>query len=124
MANKVLTLEEVRAVLADKSCAGHTDAVRALLHKHGAEKLSEIDPAVYPALLQDAEALKSHCRRAGRVAVGGVAWSVKSPQCTPYSGGARASVGTAIICVSGCATRCITNALPTAAVVRQRQIGA
>ena len=54
--NRVLTLEEVRAVLADKSCAGHTDAVRALLHKHGAEKLSEIDPAVYPALLQDAEA--------------------------------------------------------------------
>lgn len=68
--NRVLTLEEVRAVLADKSCAGHTDAVRALLHKHGAEKLSEIDPAVYPALLQDAEALKAHPRRAGRVAVG------------------------------------------------------
>jgi hypothetical protein len=53
-----VTLEEVRAVLADKSRAGHTDAVRALLHKHGAEKLSKIDPAAYPALLQDAEALK------------------------------------------------------------------
>lgn len=52
-----VTLEQVRSVLADKSRAGHTDAVRALLHKHGAEKLSEIDPAAYPALLRDAEAL-------------------------------------------------------------------
>ncbi len=57
-AQKALSLEQVRSVLADKSRAGHTDAVRALLHKHGAEKLSEIAPAAYPALLQDAEALK------------------------------------------------------------------
>jgi hypothetical protein len=56
-AEPTVTLEQVRGVLADQSCAGHTDAVRALLYKHGAEKLSEIDPAAYPALLRDAEAL-------------------------------------------------------------------
>lgn len=48
-------LEDVRAVLAEKSRAGHTAEVRALLKKHGADKLSEIEPAKYEALLQDAE---------------------------------------------------------------------
>ena len=54
---KLLTLEEVRAVLAEKSRAGHTAEVKALLLKHGADKLSDIDPAEYPALLADAEVL-------------------------------------------------------------------
>lgn len=54
---KPLTLEEVRAVLAEKSRAGHTAEVRKLLEKHGASKLSEIDSAKYPALLADAEGL-------------------------------------------------------------------
>lgn len=54
---KPLTLEEVRMVLAEKSRAGHTAEVRALLVKHGADKLSDIDPAKYPALLADAEVL-------------------------------------------------------------------
>lgn len=54
---KPLTLEEVRAALAEKSRAGHTAEVRALLIKHGADKLSDIDPAEYPALLADAEVL-------------------------------------------------------------------
>lgn len=54
---KALTLEEVRAVLAEKSRAGHTAEVKALLLKHGADKLSDIDPAQYPALLADAEVL-------------------------------------------------------------------
>ena len=54
---KPLTLEEVRAVLAEKSRAGHTAEVRALLLKHGADKLSEVDPAEYPALLADVEVL-------------------------------------------------------------------
>lgn len=52
-----LTLEEVRMVLAEKSRAGHTAEIRALLVKHGAEKLSDIDPAKYPALLAEAEVL-------------------------------------------------------------------
>ena len=54
---KPLTLEEVRAVLAEKSRAGHTAEVRELLNKHGADKLSEIDPAEYAALLAEAEVL-------------------------------------------------------------------
>ena len=52
-----LTLEAVRAVLTDKSRNGHTADIRALLEKHGAPKLSEIDPDKYAALLADAEAL-------------------------------------------------------------------
>ncbi len=54
---KPLSLETVRAVLAEKSCNGHTAEIRALLELHGAKKLSEIDPAEYPALLAEAEAL-------------------------------------------------------------------
>ena len=54
---KPLTLEEVRAVLAEKSRSGHTEEVRELLAKHGADKLSEIDPAEYAALLSEAEVL-------------------------------------------------------------------
>ena len=52
-----LKLEDVRAVLAEKSRAGHTAEVRALLKKYGAAKLSEIDPANYEALLQGAEVI-------------------------------------------------------------------
>ena len=48
---------DVRAVLAEKSRAGHTAGVRALLKKHGADKLSEITPAKYEALLKDAEVI-------------------------------------------------------------------
>lgn len=54
---KPMTLEEVRAVLAEKSRSGHTEEVRALLNKHGADKLSEIDPTEYAALLAEAEVL-------------------------------------------------------------------
>lgn len=52
-----LTLEQVRAVLADKSRAGHTAAIRDLLQKYGACKLSQVDPNNYEALLRDAEVL-------------------------------------------------------------------
>ena len=52
-----LTLEAVRAVLADKSRNGHTAEIRSLLQKYGADRLSEITPAKYKALLADAEAL-------------------------------------------------------------------
>lgn len=54
-----LKLEDVRAVLAEKSRAGYTAEVRALLKKHGADKLSEIDLAKYEALLQDAEVIEN-----------------------------------------------------------------
>ena len=52
-----LMLEDVRAVLAEKSRAGHTAEVRALLKKYGAAKLSEINPANYEALMRDAEVI-------------------------------------------------------------------
>ncbi len=52
-----LTLEQVRAVLADKSRKGHTSEIRALLQRYGAAKLSGIDPSNYKALLADAEVL-------------------------------------------------------------------
>lgn len=54
---KTISLEEVRAVLAEKSQDGFTAEVRGLLEKHGAPKLSQIDPGKYPALLADAEEL-------------------------------------------------------------------
>lgn len=56
-AEPALTLEQVRAVLADKSRAGHTAEIRVLLQKYGASRLSGVDPASYEALLADAEVL-------------------------------------------------------------------
>jgi len=53
----VLTLEAVRAVLADKSRAGFTAQIRSLLQKYGSDKLSGIDPSNYKALLTDVEGL-------------------------------------------------------------------
>lgn len=52
-----LTLEAVRAKLADKSRAGFTAQIRSLLQKYGADKLSGVDPANYKALLKDVEEL-------------------------------------------------------------------
>ena len=54
---KAITLEEVRAVLAERSHDGYTDQVRGLLQKYGAEKLSGVDPKHYAALMKDAEVL-------------------------------------------------------------------
>lgn len=51
--SKPIMLEQVRAVLAEKSRSGHTADVRALLEAHGAAKLSAIDPKEYPALLAE-----------------------------------------------------------------------
>ncbi len=56
-AKPAITLEQVRAVLAEKSHDGYTAEVRALLQKHGADKLSLIDPAEYESLMKDAEEL-------------------------------------------------------------------
>ena len=52
-----LTLESVRAVLAEKSRSGYTDEIRIILEKHGASKLSEIDPKKYKELLVDVKVL-------------------------------------------------------------------
>ena len=52
-----ITLEKVRGVLADKSRDGHTAEVRAIIQKYGADRLSDIDPKNYAAVLADAEVL-------------------------------------------------------------------
>ena len=49
------TLEEVRAVLAKLSVAGHSAAAKSLIAKFGADKLSDIAPEQYAALLKEAE---------------------------------------------------------------------
>jgi len=54
---KALSLTEVRKILADKSRAGFTAEVKKILIKHGAEKLSEIAPTEYAALVAEVEAL-------------------------------------------------------------------
>jgi hypothetical protein len=54
---KPVALEEVRAKLADISRSGKTDAVRELLSKYGADRLSAVDPARFADLLKDAEGL-------------------------------------------------------------------
>ena len=54
---KPLKLEDVRAVLADKSRKGHTAEVKALLVKHGADKLSDVAPEEYASLLAEVEVL-------------------------------------------------------------------
>ena len=56
-ADPALTLEQVRAILADKSRMGFTAEIRTLLQKYGAAKLSGIDPIHYKALVADAEVL-------------------------------------------------------------------
>ncbi|EEW53917.1 hypothetical protein HMPREF0494_0903 [Limosilactobacillus antri DSM 16041] len=47
----------VRKMLARKSAEGYTDQVKELLHKFGAEKLSDVDPKDYEDLYYSAEGL-------------------------------------------------------------------
>lgn len=52
-----VTLEKVRGILADKSRAGHTAEVRAIIKKYGADRISEVDPKKYAAIIKEAEVL-------------------------------------------------------------------
>lgn len=52
-----VSLEQVRAVLATLSQAGHTTKVRELIQATGVNKLSEVDPEKYAWLLAQAEGL-------------------------------------------------------------------
>ncbi|WP_406710408.1 hypothetical protein QEV69_02580 [Trueperella pyogenes] len=52
-----VSLEQVRAVLAKLSQAGHTSKVRELIQTAGAGKLSEVAPEKYAWLLEQAEAM-------------------------------------------------------------------
>lgn len=54
---KKLSLEDVRRVAADKARQGHTDEVRQLIRKFGADKLSGVDAAKYPALMEELETM-------------------------------------------------------------------
>jgi hypothetical protein len=54
---KSISLTDVRAVLAEKSRNGYTADVKTLLLKFGADKLSDITPDDYEALLSAAEVL-------------------------------------------------------------------
>ena len=51
------TLEEVRAILADRASNGHREEVQAMIQKRGAKKLSDIDAAAYQSLIEEASAL-------------------------------------------------------------------
>ena len=53
-----LSLEEVRKVLAEKSRDGHTAAIKDLLEKYGATKLSDINPKHFASLLKNVEILQ------------------------------------------------------------------
>lgn len=55
---KNITIEQVRAVMAEKSQAGLTSKVKELLEKYGANKLSAINPDDYAALMDEAAQLK------------------------------------------------------------------
>ena len=54
---KKLSLEAVCRVAADKARRGHTNEVRQLIQKFGTDKLSGVDAAKYPALMEELEAM-------------------------------------------------------------------
>ncbi len=54
---KPLTFEEIQSSFVMKSRDGYTAEVKALITKFGAKKLSEIDPADYPALMKELEVI-------------------------------------------------------------------
>lgn len=49
---------DVRKALSEKSHAGFTEQVKALLAKYDSDKLSGVDEACYPALMADLEEIK------------------------------------------------------------------
>ena len=53
----VVTIDQVRAVLAEKSGQGKIKEVKALLYKYDAGKLSGVKPEDYPALMEEAQRL-------------------------------------------------------------------
>ena len=53
----VVTLEQVRTVLAEKSASGRRAEVQALILECGADRLSAVNPEKYAWLLKKAEAL-------------------------------------------------------------------
>lgn len=54
-----VSLEQIRAVLAEKSRMGMTSAIRNLLLEYGADKLSAVDSKFYSAILEKAEEMNN-----------------------------------------------------------------
>ena len=54
---KEVTVEDIRAVLAQKSQEGKSKEIKELLGKFGAVKLSAVKPEDFPALFQEAQVL-------------------------------------------------------------------
>ncbi len=54
---KEVTVEDIRAVLAQKSQDGKSKEIKELLGKFGAVKLSAVKPEDFPALFQEAQVL-------------------------------------------------------------------
>ncbi len=52
-----ISLEKVRGFLAEKSREGYATEVREIIANHGANRLSDIDPEEYAAILEEAEEL-------------------------------------------------------------------
>lgn len=53
-----ITLEEVRTVLAELSRDGKTQEVKAILKRHGASRLSEVNPDEWEAILDEAAEIR------------------------------------------------------------------
>ena len=54
---KPVSLEQLRGVLVEKSMHGCRAEVQDLIRKYGAERLSDIDPKHYSAMLSEAEVM-------------------------------------------------------------------
>ena len=54
---KAVAIEDVRAVMAQKTQEGKSQEIKDLLQKYGAVKLSAVSPEHYPALLKEAKVL-------------------------------------------------------------------
>lgn len=56
---KTYTKEEVRKFLAGLSSSGHREEVKALITKHGADNLTQLDPKEYATVMAEAEAIQN-----------------------------------------------------------------
>lgn len=54
---RTISIEEVRMVMAEKSRAGFTDEIRSIIAKHGADRLSDIDPTEFETILAEAKVI-------------------------------------------------------------------
>ncbi|QNO13354.1 hypothetical protein HYG86_00475 [Alkalicella caledoniensis] len=55
---KTPSLEEVRALMAAKNREGHREAVKAILNKYGAQKLTALDSSHYKKVMEEVGDLK------------------------------------------------------------------